>query len=246
MNALSKTVLVTGSSSGIGFEIARTFLSEGWNVVVNGRNADRLRDAVVQLEHADRLASVVGSTADRATGEAMVATAQERFGGVDMLVNNAGEFGTKAFVAVTETDLDHYYTVNLKGTFLTTQAAVRIMSAQGRGGSIVNIGTVMAHHGLSWVHGSAPLASKGGIHALTIALAAELAAERIRVNGVAPGFIRTPLMEGANHEALGAVTLLQRIGDVQDIAEAVRYLADATFVTGQILDVDGGYVGGRP
>jgi NAD(P)-dependent dehydrogenase (short-subunit alcohol dehydrogenase family) len=242
---MSKTVLVTGSSSGIGLEVARTFLDAGWNVVINGRHADRLRRAVDRLEHPDCLASVAGSTADRATGEAMVAVGQDRFGGIDMLVNNAGEFGQKPFLDVTEQDLDHYYTVNLKGAYLTTQAAVRVMSAQGRGGSIVNIGTVLASHGMSWVHGSAPLVSKGGIHALTVALAAELAPAGIRVNCVAPGFIRTPLMEGANEEVLSASALLGRVGEVRDIATAVRYLADATHVTGQFLNVDGGYVTGR-
>jgi len=245
MNAMSKTVLVTGSSSGIGFEVARSFLEGGWNVVLNGRHAGRLQKAADLLGQPDRLASVGGSTADRATGEAMVTVARDRFGGVDMLVNNAGEFGGKPFLEVTERDLDHYYTVNLKGTYLVTQAAVRAMTAQGRGGSIVNIGTVLVEHGASWVHGTAPLASKGGIHALTVALASELAPEGIRVNCVAPGFTRTPLMEGGDEKALSRSALLGRVGEVQDIASAVRYLAEASFVTGQILNVDGGYVAGR-
>jgi NAD(P)-dependent dehydrogenase (short-subunit alcohol dehydrogenase family) len=133
----------------------------------------------------------------------------------------------------------------LKGTFLMTQAVVRTLRAQGRGGSIVNIGTVLTSHALAWVKASAALASKGGVHALTVALAAELAADGIRVNGVAPGFTRTPLMAGGNEPVLAAAALLGRVAEVQDIAAAVRYLADAGFVTGQWLNVDGGYVSGR-
>jgi NAD(P)-dependent dehydrogenase (short-subunit alcohol dehydrogenase family) len=151
---MSSTVVVTGSSSGIGFEVARTFLDAEWNVVVNGRHASRLRDAAERLGHADRVALVAGSTADLATGQALVATAQQRFGGIEMLVNNAGEFGAKPFLDVTEQDLDHYHGVNLKGTYLTTQAAVRALRAQGRGGSIVNIGTVLTGHALAWVPAS--------------------------------------------------------------------------------------------
>jgi NAD(P)-dependent dehydrogenase (short-subunit alcohol dehydrogenase family) len=98
---------------------------------------------------------------------------------------------------------------------------------------------------MSWMRATAPLVSKGGIHALTVALASELALEGIRVNCVAPGFTRTPLMGGADEKRLSGSALLGRIGDVRDIASAVRYLAEASFVTGQILNIDGGYVIGR-
>jgi NAD(P)-dependent dehydrogenase (short-subunit alcohol dehydrogenase family) len=241
----TKTALVTGSSSGIGFAVAKRFLDAGWNVVLNGRDAARLNGAAQALGHRERLASVAGSTNDPATGEAMAKTALERFGGVDALVNNAGEFGFKPFLQVGEKDLDHYYAVNLKGTFLVTQAAVRDMAARKRGGSIVNIGTVLAEHGMSWATASAPLAAKGGVHALTVALAAELASLKIRVNCVAPGFVRTRLTEGADDKALSGSALLGRVGEAQEIASAVLYLSDASFVTGRILDVDGGFVGGR-
>ena len=175
----------------------------------------------------------------------MVAAAQARFGGVDLLVNNAGEFGIKPFLEVTEQELDHFYTVNLKGTYLTTQAAVSAMTTQGRGGNIVNIGTVLLAHAMSQVTASAALVSKAGIQALTFALAAELASQKIRVNCVMPGFIRTPLMNPDHEGTLAAAALLGRVGEVRDIALAVRYLADASFVTGQLVNVDGGFVTGR-
>jgi NAD(P)-dependent dehydrogenase (short-subunit alcohol dehydrogenase family) len=245
MCTLTRTALITGSSSGIGYEVANELLQAGWNVVLNGRHEGRLKQAALRLGHADRVAQVAGSTSDRSTGEKMVNAARERFDTVDLLVNNAGEFGLTPFLEVSEADLEHYYSVNLKGTYLTSQAAVRAMIDGGRGGSIVNIGTVLVDHSISWVTGSAAVVTKGAIHALTLALASELAPHNIRVNAVAPGFIRTPLFKGADMSPLAATALLKRVGEVQDIAAAVRYLAEARFVTGHIVNVDGGYVTGR-
>ena len=244
MSTQPNTALITGSSSGIGFDVARAFLKRGSNVVLNGRNADKLKVAASELGHADRVAAVPGSIADPATGEAMVRTALDRFGGVDVLVNNAGTFGVKPFVDVTEEDLDGYLTGNLKGTYLTTQAVVRQMKRES-GGSIVNIGTVLIDHAMAGLPASAALVSKGGIHALTISLAAELAADNIRVNAVAPGVIRTPIYGDADVDAFSGVALLNRVGEVDETTDAVMYLATARFTTGHILNVDGGYVTGR-
>ncbi len=245
MSAQTKTVLITGSSSGIGLDIARAFLDKGSNVVLNGRNADKLTAASKELGHSERVAVVPGSTAHRETGEAMVRIALERFDSVDVLVNNAGTFGTKPFVDVTDEDLDGYVNGNLKGTYVTTQAAVRQMQKED-GGCIVNIGTVLVDHAMAGLPASAALVSKGGIHALTISLAAELAAHNIRVNCVAPGVIRTPIYGDADVDSFGGVALLNRVGEVNETTHAVLYLATANFTTGHILRVDGGYVTGRP
>ncbi len=244
MSTQTNTALITGSSSGIGLDIARAFLDKGSNVVLNGRDEGKLTRAAEQLGPPDRIAVVPGSIADRTTGEAMVRVAVYLFGSFDVLVNNAGTFGLKPFVEVTEEDLDGYLHGNLKGTYLTTQAAVRQMQKEG-GGVIVNIGTVLIDHAMAGLPASAALVSKGGIHALTISLAAELAADNIRVNAVAPGVIRTPIYGDADVDSFGAVALLNRVGEVNETTDAVLYLATSRFTTGHILRVDGGYVTGR-
>jgi NAD(P)-dependent dehydrogenase (short-subunit alcohol dehydrogenase family) len=245
MSTQVKTVLITGASSGIGYDVARAFLEKQTNVVLNGRNVEKLKAAAERLGHADRVASIPGDIGEWKTGEAMVRVAVERFGSVDVLVNNAGTFSVKPFLDVTEADLDGYIDGNLKGTYFTTQAVVRQMKKEG-GGAIVNIGTVLVNHAMAGVPASAPLVTKGGVHALTISLAAELARDNIRVNLVAPGVVRTPIYGDADVDSFGGVALLNRVGEVEEITEAVVHLATAKFTTGIIMPVDGGYVGGRP
>lgn len=249
MQSTSLSTIVTGSSSGIGREIARTFLSAGHRVVLHGRSAAKLAKVQQELSEStagagDRLASVVGDIGDGATGQALARAALERFGRIDVLVNNAGVFGAKPFLDVTEEDLDGYLQSNLKGTYLTSQSAVREMRKTG-GGSIVNIGTVLIDHAIGGIPATAPLVSKGGVHALTKTLSAELAPDDIRVNLVAPGMVRTPLHPEEGVDALGDVALLNRVGETHEIAEAVLFLATSKFTTGHILNVDGGFVTGR-
>ncbi len=244
MTQKTKTALITGASSGIGLDAAKGFLANGFNLVLNSRSAEKLEEAALSLNAVNRIALVAGDIGDRTTGERMVAAAVDRFGGVDVLVNNAGIFGLKPFLENTEADLDRYIHINLKGTYFVTQAVVRQMKKQG-GGNIVNIGTVLINHSMAGLPASAALITKGGVHALTTSLASELAADRIQVNAVAPGVIRTPIYGDSDMDAFGGVALMNRVGEVQEITDAVLHLATASFTTGVILPVDGGYVSGR-
>ena len=244
MTTNSKTALITGGSSGIGLDAARGFLEEGYNVVIGGRDEEKLKQAIKTLGDENRTAYFAGNIGDPETGNKLVQLAIERFGSIDVLVNNAGIFGLKAFLENTEEDLDQYINGNLKGTYFVSQAAVKQMKKQG-GGSIVNIGTVLVTHPSASIPTSAALITKGGVHALTTSLASELAADNIRVNAVAPGVVRTPLYGDADIDAFGGIALMNRVGEVEEITDAIIHLATANFTTGVIMPVDGGYVHGR-
>ncbi|WP_295714651.1 SDR family oxidoreductase [Mucilaginibacter sp.] len=243
----TQTVIVTGGSTGIGKAIAEIFLQHGHNVIINGANENNLKATFDELGNHDRLAMVVGDISKPTTGQLLVDTAVTRFGAVDVLVNNAGIFEPKQFLDVDEAHLDSFLNINLKGTYFTSQSAIRQMLVQGEG-SIINIGTVLVDHAIGGFPATAPISSKGGIHALTKQLATEFGKNNIRVNAIAPGIIRSPLQAKtgvSDADSLAGLHLLNRIGETRDVAELALYLAGSNFVTGEIINLDGGHVSGH-
>ena len=238
-----QTAIVTGASSGIGKEIARHFLANGDNVVINSMTAKKLEEVYQELGAGENLAMVAGDVSDKKTGEELLATAIEKFGSVDVLVNNAGIFETKSFLEVDEAYLDRFLNTNLKGTFFTTQAIIPQMQKQ-KGGVVINIGTPLVNHALAGVPITAQMASKGAIQALTIQLAGEFGKDNIRVNIIGPGTIRTP-MHGNKADQTAGLHLLKRVGEVGDIAQMVYSVAKSNFITGAVINVDGGIGAGR-
>lgn len=237
-------VIITGATSGLGFDIAKRFIAEGARVLINARDTTKLTRARELLGASpERLIAVAGDVGEPDTGRRLAQAARTSFGGADILVNSAGIFAVKPFLDSTPAELDAFYTTNVRGAFLVTQAIVPLMIEAGRG-AIINLGTVMVEQPTARLPCSAAMASKGGVHALTRALAIELATHRIRVNAIAPGIIRTPLI-GEAADSLADLHPLGRVGEPSEISDAAVYLARAAFVTGTVLDVDGGYAHGR-
>jgi NAD(P)-dependent dehydrogenase (short-subunit alcohol dehydrogenase family) len=244
MNAkhFHQTVIVTGGATGIGYAVAEQFVACGANVLINGRTRAKLAAAAEKLARPERVAFIAADIAQPANARTIVDAVLERFGRLDVLVNNAGIFYNKPFTDYSVEDLDAFLGY-LRGTFVLTQSAVRAMRRQPEGGAIVNVGTILAFNGVAGLPSSAPIAAKGGITALTRNLSIELAADNIRINAVAPGVVPTPLYGELNETQLDALKNMQplgRYGTPKDIADAVLYLANATWVTGVILPVDGG------
>ncbi len=247
MSNQTKTAIVTGASGGLGFAVARTFIDHGFNVVLTGTNEDKLAATHVALGSPETVLTVaadIGSAADR---QRLVEATLSHFGRIDVLVNNAGIFEPRPFLDVDEAYLDRFLSVNLKGTFFLTQAVIPHLRQVG-GGAVVNVGTVLVDHAIGGVPVTAAIASKGAIHALTRQLAAEFGKDNIRVNTIAPGIIRTPIharngIEDA--DSLAGLHLLERIGEPEEIANATLLLATSEFITGTILNVDGGHVAGH-
>jgi NAD(P)-dependent dehydrogenase (short-subunit alcohol dehydrogenase family) len=231
MSPTRKVAVITGASQGIGAGLVQGFLDRGCRVVANSRSIEPVASA--------DLLAIAGDIADPAVADRVIGSAVERFGRVDTLVNNAGIFIAKPFTDYTEADFAAKISVNLAGFFHVSQRAVRQMLTQG-GGHIVNLTTTLVGQPVKGVPSALASLTKGGLDAVTRSLAIEYADRGIRVNAVAPGVIKTPMHPPETHASLAGLHPLGRMGEVQEIVEAVLYLDSATFVTGETLHVDGG------
>ncbi|MEU1623353.1 SDR family NAD(P)-dependent oxidoreductase [Streptomyces sp. NPDC008238] len=231
-----RVAVVTGASQGIGAGLVEGYRKLGYAVVATSRNIGASADPEV--------VTVRGDIAERETAERVIATAVERFGRVDTLVNNAGIFVAKPFTEYTEDDYRAVLRVNLDGFFRVTQRAVERMLEQG-GGHVVQISSSLGDQPDVKVTSVLASLTKGGLQSATKALATEYATRGIRANAVALGTIKTPMHPVESHDALAGLHPVGRMGEIDDIVEAVLYLERAPFVTGVVLPVDGGQSAGR-
>lgn len=241
----SRVALVTGASKGVGRGIAYGFAEAGWDVAVNYHSdlAGAEETKAVIEGKGRRCLIVPGDVGAKAEVEAMFAAVVEAFGHFDCLVNNAGRQTWASLLDLSEADWDKTIRTNLKGSFLCTQAAARLLKEQGRGGSIINIGS--GANKQPFMNLVDYCASKGGLEQLTRVSACELGQYGIRVNCVAPGAIEIERTKEESDDYAGTwspLTPMGRIGYPVDIARSVVFLAgeQADFVTGQTLYVDGG------
>lgn len=230
-----KVAVITGASRGIGAGLVEAYRKLGHRVVATSRS--------ISPSHDPDTLTVRGDIADPATAERLAATAIERFGRIDTLVNNAGLFIGKPFTEYSQEDYEAIVGVNLTGFFRITQLAVEQMLRQG-GGHLVQVTTSLVDHASSTEPSVLASLTKGGLQSATKSLAIEYAARGIRSNAVALGIIRTP-MHPEEDEELARKHPLGRMGEVGDVVEAVLYLDAASFVTGVTLHVDGGRSAGH-
>jgi meso-butanediol dehydrogenase/(S,S)-butanediol dehydrogenase/diacetyl reductase len=237
-----KTIIVTGSSTGIGEGIARRFHSEGANVIINARNAEKCEKVAATLDPARTLV-VAGDVSKSAFANEIVSAAVERFGGIDTLVNNAGVGNFAMLEHASDDEIDNIIDINVKGVLYLCRAAIPHLRTSK--GSIVNISSVSGIGGDSML----PIynASKGAVTNLTRGLALQVGGMGIRVNAINPTITRSDMVEAVTgNDALTQAVLqripMKRIGEPEDIAAAAAFLAseDASFITGVNLPVDGG------
>jgi 3-oxoacyl-[acyl-carrier protein] reductase len=241
-----KSAIVTGASRGIGAAIAKSFVLNGADVLVNyntsEEEAKNLADSLRNSSNG-RVVLFKANVADRDQRKTMISTALREFGKIDVLVNNAGVLSRSPFVEATEDEFDRIIDVNLKAPYFLCQEAAKVMLEQKRG-KIINISSVSGlaqHSGLTQVD---YVASKAGLIGLTRALAVNLG-PYINVNAIAPGTIETEMIAALTNEAkdtMGSESLLRRLGRPEEIAGAAVFLAseESNFITGEVLTVAGG------
>jgi NAD(P)-dependent dehydrogenase (short-subunit alcohol dehydrogenase family) len=255
MHFKGKVAIVTGGSSGIGKEVARQLVAHGASVVLSGRDEDKLRSVAKEVSpDPSQVRVLAGDIGSPATGAALVDLAEKTFGGLDILVSNAGVFRPKPFVELTEQDYDWFLNTILKGKFFVAQAAAKAMKKRG-GGAIVHTGSMWALQAIGATPSAAYSAANAGVHALVHNLALELAPDKIRINAVAPAVVETPIFSTFLSKdevskllpTFNAFHPLGRIGQPGDVASAILFLAsdESSWITGTILPVDGGVMAGR-
>lgn len=241
-----KTVLITGSARGIGAATAALFADSGYNVVINYNTseAEALSLCETLLTKGHNAIAVKADVSNRDEAEFLFDEAKKAFGGVDVLVNNAGIAQQKLFTDITVQDYDRMFNCNVKSVFNCCQCALPYM-IHNKNGRIINISSMWGIVGASCeVHYSA---SKAAVIGMTKALAREVAPSGITVNCIAPGVIDTPMNKGFDEETINALkeeTPVGRIGNPEEIAKAVLFFAEegSGFITGQVLGVDGGFI----
>jgi NAD(P)-dependent dehydrogenase (short-subunit alcohol dehydrogenase family) len=236
MSNSQRVAIITGASQGIGAGLVTAYRKLGYAVVANSRNIEDSDDPMVL--------TVPGDIARPGVGQRIVDAALARFGRVDTVVNNAGIFIAKPFTEYTDEDYDAVTGVNMRGFFEVSRAAVAAMLENG-GGHVVNISTSLVDHANSGVPSALASLTKGGLNAVTKGLAIEYAGRGIRSNAVALGVIRTPMHDPSSYDALAKLHPVGRLGEIDDVVDAVLYLENAPFVTGEILHVDGGQSAGH-
>jgi 3-oxoacyl-[acyl-carrier protein] reductase len=238
-----RTVVVTGGSRGLGARLVQMFLDEGDRVATCSRStSERIDGWAADSSVESRFHHATLDVADRDACHSFVRDVAKRFGGIDVLINNAGVARDGVLGTFSDDDVDAVVDLNLKGTIAMTKAAVRDMLRR-QSGSVVNISSIVGlsgYRGLS-VYG----ATKAALIGFTKALAREVGSRGIRVNVVAPGYLRTEMTHGLDDEQMDQIvrrTPMGRLGEVDDVAAAVRFLAseEARFITGHVLVVDGG------
>jgi NAD(P)-dependent dehydrogenase (short-subunit alcohol dehydrogenase family) len=231
MSNESKVVVITGASQGIGAGLVQGFLDHGYRIVANSRS--------ISPSTNQNVFAVAGDIADPGIAERVIRGAVDHFGRVDTLINNAGIFLSKPFTEYTQDDFAKVLSVNVAGYFYVSQQAVRQMLLQGAG-HIVNVTTTLVGQPVKGVPSVLASLSKGSMDAVTRSLAIEYAEQGIRVNAVAPGVIKTPMHAPETHAFLAGLHPLGRMGQTDEIVDAVLYLDSASFITGETLHVDGG------
>ncbi len=235
-----KVAIVTGASSGIGFEMVKRLIEEDYRVVANSR---KITSAMTLHSNAD-LKLVDGDIGIEETAKHVVSTAIENFGTVDLLVNNAGVFIPKPFTEYTTEDFRRATQTNLAGFFYVSQLAVAQMRLQ-KFGHVVNISSSLASQPIAGVPAGLLNLTKAGLESVTRALAIEFAAEGIRFNAIAPGAVNTPMNPVEAHEFLRQLSPLKRLAEVGEVADLLLYLEFAQFVNGEVVHLDGGAHAGK-